>query len=63
MELRWTPEAAVKYPLVGRVGREAGTRELGLAPMPHIVVYRIRDTGIEILRHGARNRILEAGEV
>ena len=42
----------------GRLGREAGTRELVLAPLPYIVVYRVRREAIEILHlhHGSRER-------
>ena len=42
----------------GRVGLRAGTRELILAPMPYIIVYRIRENAVEILRlyHGSQDR-------
>ena len=42
----------------GRVGREAGTRELLFAPLPYIAVYRVKEQGIEVLRiyHGAQDR-------
>ena len=51
-------ENLVNFPQVGRLGREEGTRELVLAPMPYVAVYRINDSAVEILRtwHRAQNR-------
>jgi addiction module RelE/StbE family toxin len=45
-------------PYRGRAGREEGTRELVLPRLPYVVVYRVKDTDIEILHiyHGAQNR-------
>ncbi len=45
-------------PTRGRIGSRIGTRELLFVPLPYIVVYRIQETTIEILRiyHGAQNR-------
>jgi toxin ParE1/3/4 len=42
----------------GRNGREAGTRELVLTPLPYIVVYRINGDAVEILHlhHGSQDR-------
>jgi addiction module RelE/StbE family toxin len=44
-------------PLRGRPGHAPGTRELVIAPLPYIVVYRVRHPIVEILRiyHGAQN--------
>jgi len=41
---------------MGRAGRLAETRELALAPLPFIVVYRVKDDRVEIVRilHGAQ---------
>ena len=36
-------------PLCGRPGRMGGTRELILAPLPYIVVYRVASGAIEVL--------------
>lgn len=43
------------YPLIGRVGRVEGTRELVITGTPYIVIYRVKER-VEILRvrHGAR---------
>ncbi len=43
-------------PHIGRPGRIYGTRELVIARTPFIILYRVRDGVIEILRviHGAR---------
>ncbi len=45
------------FPLRGRAGRVAGTRELIIPALPYIVVYQMVATSIQILHiyHGARN--------
>lgn len=45
------------FPHRGRLGREKGTRELVLSPLPYIVVYRVRGDDVQILHlhHGARD--------
>jgi toxin ParE1/3/4 len=45
------------FPHLGRKGRIAGTRELIYSGLPYIVVYRVYDQVIEILRiyHGAQD--------
>jgi addiction module RelE/StbE family toxin len=47
-----------RMPNKGRLGREAGTRELVLVPLPYIVAYRVKKDEIAILHihHGARER-------
>lgn len=46
-----------KFPRRGRKGRTAGTRELIFPGLPYIVVYRILDETLELVRiyHGAQN--------
>lgn len=41
---------------MGRPGREPNTRELVFAPLPYVVIYRIEDQAVEIMRvlHGAQ---------
>jgi toxin ParE1/3/4 len=41
----------------GRMGRIADTRELVLAPLPYIIVYRVKPDTVEFVRiyHGAQN--------
>lgn len=41
----------------GRVGRIPGTRELVVSSLPYIILYRVTDFAIHILRiyHGARD--------
>lgn len=67
-----SPEAALKiartifsrieelstFPRLGRNGREEGTREFVLAPLPYIAVYRVTKDVVEILHfyHGAQDR-------
>jgi len=43
-----------RYPEIGRVGKEPGTRELIVTDTPYFVVYRIRGDAVQILRilHG-----------
>ena len=49
--------ALVKFPERGRIGRKSGTRELVLAGLPYLAVYRILGNAVEILRilHGAQD--------
>ena len=51
-------EQLVSFPRRGRIGREEGTRELVLSPLPYIAVYRVKESTIEILHiwHGAQDR-------
>ena len=50
------PAALLMFPRRGRPGRKKGTRELVLAPLPYILVYKIRGDTIHIARilHGAQ---------
>jgi toxin ParE1/3/4 len=45
------------FPMIGRVGRRAGTRELPIPATPYMLVYRVKEEGVQILAvlHGARN--------
>jgi toxin ParE1/3/4 len=45
------------FPMMGRVGIQAGTREFPVPGTPYILVYRVRDERLRILAvlHGARN--------
>jgi toxin ParE1/3/4 len=51
-------EALLTFPNRGRAGREPGTRELVMSPLPYIAVYRVEQAAIQILRiwHGAQRR-------
>lgn len=46
------------FPMIGRIGRRTGTRELPIPSTPYIVVYRVREENVQVLAvlHGARNR-------
>ena len=46
------------FPHRGRSGRIEGSRELVLAPLPYIAVYRVKEQSIEVLRiyHAAQDR-------
>jgi len=45
-------------PYRGRVGRQEGTRELILSPLPYVAIYRVNDQSIEVLRiyHAGQDR-------
>lgn len=45
------------FPMMGRAGRRAETRELPVPGTPYIVVYRVKKTTVQVLAvlHGARN--------
>jgi addiction module RelE/StbE family toxin len=49
-------DSLAQFPLRGRPGRLAGTRELVYSGLPFLAVYRVRDDVIEVLRilHGAQ---------
>jgi toxin ParE1/3/4 len=51
-------ESLRNSPSRGRVGREEGTRELVFHRLPYIVLYRVKEQAIEVLRiyHGAQDR-------
>ena len=46
-----------EFPRLGRRGRIEGTRELVFPALPYIVVYRIQDQVVELVRiyHGAQD--------
>lgn len=50
-------ERLAEYPQRGRPGRVEGTRELVVTGFPYIIVYRVRETTIRILRvlHGSQD--------
>ena len=39
-----------RHPELGRPGRITGTRELVVAGLPYLVVYRVNDSTVEVLR-------------
>ncbi len=45
------------FPLVGRIGRVAGTRELVISATPYVVAYRVKRGEVQILTgaHGAQS--------
>jgi toxin ParE1/3/4 len=50
------PQTLKNYPNLGRAGKKEGTRELVLTPLPYVVIYKIMDDTIIIVRvlHGAQ---------
>ncbi len=60
MRIRWTPEAAAdleRWPNIGRPGWTENTRELAVAGLPYLVIYRVAQEAVHVLRihHGAQN--------
>jgi toxin ParE1/3/4 len=47
-----------RFPMRGQVGAAPGTRELVMAPMPYVVVYRVTLDAVIIVRivHASRQR-------
>jgi toxin ParE1/3/4 len=43
-------EKLADFPLMGRKGRVASTRELVIINTPYVVIYRIKNDNVEILR-------------
>lgn len=54
--IRDSSETLAMFPFRGRAGEEPDTRELMVPRTPYIVVYRVRESVVEILRviHGAQ---------
>ena len=55
-EIRARVNQLAEFPLMGRSGRLEGTRELIISNTPYIVVYRLKENIVEVLRvlHSAR---------
>jgi toxin ParE1/3/4 len=56
LKIQSATQQLADFPLLGRVGRVDGTRELVIASTPYLVVYRVKGKTVEILRvlHGSR---------
>jgi toxin ParE1/3/4 len=50
-------EGLAAFPYSGRPGRESGTRELVLAPLPYIAVYRVLESTVKFSLSGMVHRI------
>jgi plasmid stabilization system protein ParE len=48
--VRRATEKLSQFPYIGRVGIRIGTRELIVSDLPYIVVHRIKDSEIQIIR-------------
>ena len=55
-------EALGNYPYIGRVGAEAGTRELVIGGTPYIVLYRVERKRVVIstIWHGKQDRTIHS---
>ena len=51
-----TTRSLADFPNLGKVGRVEDTRELPLPPLPFILVYRLSEQAVEVVRilHGAQ---------
>jgi toxin ParE1/3/4 len=47
-----------QFPHRGRIGQQHDTRELVLAPLPYVVIYRVGEEAVVVLHiyHGAQQR-------
>jgi toxin ParE1/3/4 len=56
LKIHAATEQLAEFPMMGRVGRLDGTRELVITNTPYIVIYRVRGRSVEILRvlHSSR---------
>lgn len=56
LKIQVATEQLAEFPLMGRMGRVDGTRELVIANTPYIVIYRVKGSAVEILRvlHSAK---------
>jgi toxin ParE1/3/4 len=50
------PSSLLTFPHRGRSGTKEGTRELVMSPLPYIVVYKVREDAVYVVRilHGAQ---------
>ncbi len=49
------PAVLLEFPHLGRPGKKAGTRELVISALPHLIVYTVRGDVVFVVRllHGA----------
>jgi toxin ParE1/3/4 len=53
-EIRKSARSLKRFPHRGRIGREAGTRELLHRRLPHIIAYRVKATRLKFCTSGTR---------
>jgi addiction module RelE/StbE family toxin len=55
--LRSIFEQLTQFPQIGHKGKVSGTREYNIPGLPYLIVYRVQEDELQILRifHGARN--------
>jgi toxin ParE1/3/4 len=56
LQIYETVDSLAEFPHIGRMGRKAGTSELVIQGLPFLVVYRLKNETVEIVRilHGAQ---------
>ena len=59
-KIQQSVESLKRFPDIGRVGREVGTRELVVKGLPYLIVYQITENFVEILTvfHTSRKLVL-----
>ncbi len=50
LRIQGTVDQLTQFPLMGKIGRVEGTRELVIANTPYFVIYRIKNKIVEIIR-------------
>lgn len=60
-QIRKAPHQLARFPHLGRFGQIEGTRELVVTGLPYLIVYRVADDDVEILRvfHTSMNWVPE----
>ncbi len=56
MKIRDAVNQLAQYPFMGRYGRVEGTREFVIANTPYLVIYRVKEETVQIIRvlHASR---------
>ncbi len=61
LRIRQMTKHLTRFPESGRRGHVAGTRELPVSGLPYLIVYRVNDDTVEILRvvHTSMNWVVD----
>ncbi|MDR2007602.1 MAG: type II toxin-antitoxin system RelE/ParE family toxin [Alphaproteobacteria bacterium] len=51
LQIKQKINALIKNPYIGRIGREAGTREAVFAKLPYFIVYEVNEDMQEVVLH------------
>ena len=50
LKIQAATQQLAEFPMMGRVGRVDGTRELVITNSPYLVIYRVKGNAVQILR-------------